>query len=279
MFKAVKTNRRAIIAAIPIIGVNITAFTGQFAFMRDHIHTWPLAGIVMLAATLESIAVYLAYEAHSALIKGDSSFMLRMSSYLFGAGIGALNYSHYALPGFRPTFLAVATGLMSVSSAPLWAVYSRRIGYRALLERGLIEPRSVKFSRVRWIMWPRETFSAFRLAAWTGTQDPTEAVKDWERAQEVKRVVAEAEKIAERDAMTLETAITQADAIRIAITDLGDTATTAEIVEYLANARPRAWSVTAPRVRQVRSERTRAASAQASPNLRALPGAGQSESG
>jgi hypothetical protein len=183
---------RPVIAAIPIIGVNATAFIGQFAFMREHITSWPLAGIILLSGTLESIAVYLAFEAHEAMRKGDSSLTLRIGSYLFGAGIGILNYSHYAGPGFRPTFLAVATGLMSTSSAPLWGIYSRRIGRERLIELGLIEPRSVKFARARWLLWFRETFGAFRLAVWTGTQDPNTAIRDWEHAQTVKREIAEA---------------------------------------------------------------------------------------
>jgi hypothetical protein len=184
---------RPVIAAIPIMGVNATAFIGQFSFMKTHITSWPIAGIILLSATIESIAVYLAFEAHEAMRKGDSSFTLRMGSYLFGALIGVLNYSHYCGPAFRPTFLAVATALMSTSSAPLWGIYSRRIGRERLIELGLIESRSVKFSRTRWILWPRETFAAFRLSAWTGQQNPDIAIRDYEHARKVKQEIANAE--------------------------------------------------------------------------------------
>src|SRR5580693_6390374 len=71
---------RPVVAAIPIIGVNATAFIGQFSFMREHITSWPLAGIILLSATIESIAIYLAFEAHEAMRKGDSSGALRMGS-------------------------------------------------------------------------------------------------------------------------------------------------------------------------------------------------------
>ena len=257
---------RLLIAAIPIVGVNATAFIGQFSFMREHITTWPLAGIVLLAATLESIAVYLGYEAHEALRNGDSSFALRMASYAFGAVIAALNYSHYALPGFKPTFLAVATGLMSISSAPLWAIYSRRVGRTVLKASGLVESRSVKFSRVRWLLWPKETFGAFRLSAWNGEQSPDIAVRNWETAQDVKREIAEAE----QSVMTLETASTQADAIRIALAHLGDGTSHGDVVRYLADARPRPWKVSPARVRQVRADMARAVAKPAA--LRAVPG-------
>jgi hypothetical protein len=221
---------RPVIAAVPIIGVNATAFIGQFSFMREHI----TSGIILLSATLESIAVYLAFEAHEAMRKGDSSGALRMGSYLFGAFIGILNYSHYAGPGFRPTFLAVATGLMSTSSAPLWGIYSRRIGRERLIELGLIEARSVKFARARWILWFRETFGAFRLAVWTGTQNPDEAIRAWEAKRDAKAnaaalaAAAEREREAEREAsnpdvvastvrLALESATSKADRVRVAL--------------------------------------------------------------
>lgn len=265
--------RRTLIAATPIIGVNVTAFMGQFSYMRTHIHAWPLIAIVMLAATLESVALFLAHESHEAMKAGDSSFALRMSSYVFALIIAGLNYSHYAGPGFRPSFLGVATGIMSASSPWLWGIYSRRIGREMLIARGLIEPRAVKFSRIRWILWFSQTFGAFRLAAWTGTQDPVIAIRDWETLCEAKRIAREAEEEAEREAMTLETASTQADAIRLALAALPESASTEEVVRYLADARPRAWTVQPSRVRQVRSAQTRAETVARRSTVRMLPGA------
>ena len=41
---------------------------------------------------------------------------------------------------------------------------------------GLIDPRAVKFSRLRWTLFPIRTFGAFRAAVWAGIQRPDEAV-------------------------------------------------------------------------------------------------------
>jgi hypothetical protein len=275
---------RPVVAAVPIIGVNATAFIGQFSFMREHITSWPLAGIILLSATIESIAIYLAFEAHEAMRKGDSSGALRMGSYLFGAFVGVLNYSHYAGPGFRPTFLAVATGLMSVSSAPLWGIYSRRIGRERLIELGLIEPRSVKFSRARWILWFRETFGAFRLAVWTGTQNPDEAIQAWEAREAAKRADAdadakrEAERESEREAsdpvakasserLALAAATSKADRVRVALR----LAPVGDAPSYVAWLTDRGINdVNAGYVRQIRaSDREREATTQRS-TLRAI---------
>ena len=60
---------RGWLAAVPIVLVNAVAFAGQLAFLRVHL-PWPLAGQVLVAVTLESVAVYLAWQAHLALVGG-----------------------------------------------------------------------------------------------------------------------------------------------------------------------------------------------------------------
>jgi hypothetical protein len=134
---------RALAAAIPVVLVNAVAFAGQLAFLHEHL-PWPLLGQVMMAVALESIAVYLAFHAHAAQLANDSALRLRLASYGFAAVIGAMNYSHYAGPGWRPTFPAVAVGLMSASSPWLWAIHSRRVSRDALLASGLIEPHALR---------------------------------------------------------------------------------------------------------------------------------------
>lgn len=271
---AIGNHKRAVFAILPIMGCNGTAFTGQLFFFHDHAKSWPEIGIILFAATMESIALYLASEAAEREKKNIASFNVRMASYAFGLFVGIINYSHYAGAHFSPTVFAVIFGSMSALSPWLWAMYGRGQAYEMQLANGLIEARGVKFAKIRWVMWPKETFGAMRLAAWTGERNPDKAIKDYEEFADKKR--ADAEAIAkreqdERDAMTLETATSQADAIRIALDELGDDSTPVQIVEYLANAQPRAWNVSAARVRQVKSARARAANAQAPIPLRAMP--------
>lgn len=174
---------RLVIAAIPVACVNVTATIGQFQYIRFHT-TWPLSGAILLSATLESIALFLAFEAHHALIHGDASFGIRIASYGYACIIGSLNYSHYSA-GWRPTFLAIATGLMSVSSPWLWNVYSTRTGRARLAAMGLIEPRTVRFSRARWAWFPFRTLSVYRFAVWNGVNSPSEALEKWQESRPV----------------------------------------------------------------------------------------------
>lgn len=172
-------NRRAAAAAVPVVLVNAVAFAGQLAFLRGHL-PFPLPGQVLVAVTLESVAVYLAYHAHVALVADDSSLRLRLASYAFALVIAVMNYSHYAAPGWRPTFGAVAFALMSASSPWLWAVHSRRQSRDALKARGLIEPHALRLGPTRWSWHPLRSAHVMWLATWEGITDPREAVTRWE---------------------------------------------------------------------------------------------------
>lgn len=269
------THKRALFAVLPIIGCNATAFTGQLFFFHDHAASWPEIGVILLSATMESIALFLSSEASEREKLGDAAFGIRIASYGFGFIVGVINYSHYAGPDFRPTILAVVFGMMSAISPWLWGIYGRGQSRPVLMEQGLIERRAVKFAKVRWIMWPAETFGAFRLSAWTGERNPDKAIKDYELLQEAKRAEAEKADAVKREAeqeMTLDTATTQADAIRIAVRALGDDAAHSAVAKYLAAASPRAWTVSADRIRQVRASDAKSAAIARRATVRALTG-------
>jgi hypothetical protein len=160
----------------PLLLVNAAAIYGQSGWAFDHLgHRWTVA--VLFALAVESIGVFLAAEAHAALMAGHASGALRIGSYAVGALVGTLNYAHYATqPGYRPNPLAVTFGLLSSISPWLWAIRSRSINRERLADMGLIDPRAVKFSRLRWTLFPLRTFTAFRAAVWAGIQRPDEAV-------------------------------------------------------------------------------------------------------
>lgn len=166
---------RAVVAAVPVVLVNAVAFSGQLAFLRAHL-PWPLAGQVTMAVALESVAVYLAWHAHVAQMADDSSMRLRLASYVFALVIGAMNYSHYAGPGWRPTFAAAAVALCSVSSPWLWGVHTRRVSRDALMARGLIEPHALRLGATRWSWHPIRSARVMWHATWAGTTDPAKAI-------------------------------------------------------------------------------------------------------
>jgi hypothetical protein len=170
---------RAAAVAVPLLLVNAVAFSGQLAFLRTHL-PWPLPGQVIMAVALESVAVFLALHAHVAALANDSAMRLRLASYAFGAVIGAMNYSHYAVPGWRPTFPAVAVGLMSASSPWLWAVHSRRASRDQMMAAGLIEGHALRLGSTRWLWHPVRSARVMYHATWTGITDPREAITGWE---------------------------------------------------------------------------------------------------
>lgn len=166
---------RGWLAAVPIVLVNSVAFAGQLAFLRGHL-PWILAGQVLVAVTLESVAVYLAWQAHLALAADDSALRLRLAAYAFAAVIGVMNYSHYMSPGWRPTFAAVTFGLMSVSSPWLWSVHSRRVSRDALKADNQIEAHAVRLGMTRWTWHPVLSYRVMRLATWEGENRPKAAI-------------------------------------------------------------------------------------------------------
>ena len=167
--------RRVWLAAIPVILVNSVAFCGQLAFLRGHL-PWPLAGQVLVAVTLESVAVYLAWQAHLALVAHDSALRLRLAAYAFAAVIGVMNYSHYLAAGWRPTFAAVTFGLMSLSSPWLWSVHSRRTSRDALRAAEQLEAHAVRLGVTRWAWHPVRSCRVMFRATWLGVTKPADAI-------------------------------------------------------------------------------------------------------
>lgn len=166
---------RGWLAAIPVILVNAVAFYGQLAFLRTHLPA-PVAVQALVAVALESIAVYLAWQAHLAQLADDSALRLRLAAYGMAALIGAMNYSHYAAAHWRPTFAAIAFALCSAISPWLWSVHSRRESRDALKAKGLIEPHAVRLGVTRWLWHPLRSPRVMWHATWAGENDPAAAI-------------------------------------------------------------------------------------------------------
>jgi hypothetical protein len=166
---------RAWLTAVPIVLVNVVAFYGQFSYLHAH-KSVPPAVQVIVAVALESVAIYLAWQAHLAQLANDSALRLRLSSYLIALVIAAMNYSHFCGPGWRPAFLAVAFALASAISPVLWSVYSRRATRDALKARGLIEGRAVRLGATRWAWHPVKSFRVMSRATWAGETNPARAI-------------------------------------------------------------------------------------------------------
>lgn len=165
----------AVALAVPLVLVNSAAVYGQAGWAYEHlVQSWILAAL--FAAALESIGVYLAAEAHAALMAGDASLRLRLGSYAVGGLVGVLNYAHFSGVGFAPNALAITFGALSSISPWLWAIRSRSLNRDRLRLLGLVDPRAVRFSPLRWLLHFGRTWRAFRAAVWAGVTDPLAAI-------------------------------------------------------------------------------------------------------
>lgn len=169
-----RRDHRAWLAAVPIVIVNYVAFRAQLRFWQAHLGP---ADAVLVSVALESMAIYLAWLAHQAMIAPDSAFRLRLAAYGMALLIGVLNYSHYMRPGWRPTVAAVTFGMMSVVSPWLWSAYSRRISRSRLKALDRIEDPAVKLGGARWSFHAYRCFRVMRAATWQGENRPAEAIK------------------------------------------------------------------------------------------------------
>lgn len=173
-------------AAVPVAMVNGTAFIGQFGFIRTHFRlvspdlvTFNLLCDILVALTFESIAVFLAWHAHIAMMKNDSASRLKMGAYIFALAMGAMNYSHYAAH-WHPTVMAVGMALMSALSPWLWGIHSRRASRDALMEKGLIEEHAVRLGATRWTWHPLRSTRVTSWSTWHGVNDPKRAIARFE---------------------------------------------------------------------------------------------------
>ena len=185
-----KLNRRIIVTAIPIVGVNLTSVIAQLEFWRAHLPTWGIAGQLLFSISLESVAIMLCYFAHLAMVSTDSAFKLRLSAILFALGIATINGSHYVTRAGAITAASIGVFVCSAMSPILWGVCSRRASRDILISNGLIEPGSVRLGSARWLFHPRKSFHVFSRAIWHGERNPQIAITAYETAM-VVRVIPE----------------------------------------------------------------------------------------
>lgn len=161
---------------IPLVLVNAAAIWGQAGWAYEKL----AAGIVvavLFAVAVESIGVYLAWEAHEARLGDREYFGKQLASYAVGAFAGYVNYQHFAEINHTQ---AVVFGVLSALSPWLWCVYSQAQNKERLHALGLLDTRGVKLSAARKIWHPGRSLNVIRWAAWEGVKNPAEAVNGWE---------------------------------------------------------------------------------------------------
>lgn len=176
------------VPVLPLLVVTGFAIYGQTLFGVDAYSpvTWPLeqriAVAIGVAIGIESVGNYVQWHAHDALLMRATSTAarLRRASYLIALGIAAINYSHFADTGWRPTPAALVFAAFSASSPWLWGLHTRRAQRVQLTREGQIDASGVTFSAERWRAFPLRTWSARRWSIDHSITDPRTA---WEGHQ------------------------------------------------------------------------------------------------
>ena len=167
--RAVRKERRADRAAMliafagrlrlvaPLMIVTGFAVFGQIAYGLEHYSPaeWSTVFRILVAigaaVAVESIALYVQWHAHDALLMGATATAarLRRTSYGIALAVAGVNYAHFANGWSRPTAAAVVFALFSASSPWLWGLHTRRAQHVQLIREGHVDSPGAVFSAER----------------------------------------------------------------------------------------------------------------------------------
>ena len=229
---------------------------------------WYFAAIVSLC--FDGVAVLAADYSLRYARMGLTATGPQLTVFVFGGLSAYLNTLH-AFFGHEIPMAKLLWAAPPVAAILVFEFHTKWERLSALRDAGRIAEALPPLGRHSWVHHPLASLRTIR--AISGERLTEIAEREAPRYVAERARVAEEREEAERDAMTLETASTQADAIRLALAALPESASTEEVVRYLADARPRAWSVQPSRVRQVRSAQARAMTVARRNAVRMLPGA------
>lgn len=179
MTSRVKTLR----TVVPLLIVNALAVYGQLAYAMENVAPtgWLLPARVALsigfAAAVESVALYVGWHAHDALLLKSHATArnLRRASYVIALGVAAMNYSHFAADGMHPTAAACAFGLLSLLTPWLWGLHTRRAAHLQLIQEHRADESGAEFSSARRRAFPILSWKARRYSIMHNITDPAEA--------------------------------------------------------------------------------------------------------
>lgn len=165
----------------PLLVVNTSTVGAQGAYAYSETpEQWPTAlraaCAVVYALAAETIALYVGWHAHDALLQRAyaTAARLRRASYLIAGVFATLNYSHFS-DGWEPTAFAVALGTLSLLSPWLWGLHTRRAQHVQLLREDLVDETGAVFDPARKRAFPFRSWAARRWSIDHNVRDPREA--------------------------------------------------------------------------------------------------------
>ncbi|MFI6819705.1 hypothetical protein ACIBJE_01985 [Micromonospora sp. NPDC050187] len=177
----------------PLLVVNAVTIGAQLAYVHGETPAdWPeparVAVAIGVATAAESVALYVGWHAHDALLARayTTARWLRRASYGIAAVMAAANYSHFVDELTQPTALAVIVGVLSCLSPWLWGLHTRRVQHVQLLRDELVDATGAAFDPARRRAFPLRSWAARRWSIDHNVRNPIEA---WEgyRAERAAR--------------------------------------------------------------------------------------------
>lgn len=150
---------RVVMIVGPIMAPMSIAWTGQIGFARK-VLDWSFAGGVMYAGAYELVIVFFAWMYHEARKDGDSGVYYRVMTWVFAIGNGVQQWWHWA-DQWSATPRAVAYSTMTAVGILTWEGYAKLVHRRKLRADGKISNARPKIGLVRWIRYPRTSWTAW----------------------------------------------------------------------------------------------------------------------
>lgn len=205
--RADEADRPGRFLVVPIAAVTCAAMFGQVGFFHDEAtdpdwHTaarWGLA--LWIAATIESVSLYIGWHAHDALIRGHAAAAARRrrAAYGIAAVVAGINYWHFSDNG-HPTPLAVTFALLSALSPWLWGMHSRRARQIQLVAEGGADNTGAQLDPSKWKHYPLQAWGARRYSVLHNITDPERAWAAYQADREASRARREAVRAQRRQA-------------------------------------------------------------------------------
>jgi hypothetical protein len=175
--------------AAPLLLVTTFAIYGQVVtglenYTAQTDPVWVRWGVAIgAAAAIESIALFVQWHAHDALLLKASATAarLRRASYLIAAAVATINYWHFS-DQWRPTAASVVFAVFSASGPWLWGLHTRRVQHLQLLREGQVDAAGAVFSAERWRAFPVRTYKARRYSIDYSITDPRAAWESYRAA-------------------------------------------------------------------------------------------------
>lgn len=179
----------------PLLVVNAVTIGAQLSYVHSETPAdWPeparVAVAVGVATAAESVALYVGWHAHDALLAQahTTARWLRRASYGIAAIMALANYSHFVDQDLtRPTALAVIVGVLSSLSPWLWGLHTRRVQHVQLRRDELVDSTGAVFDPARRRAFPLRTWAARRWSIDRNVRNPVEAWEGYRAERDARR--------------------------------------------------------------------------------------------